>query len=309
MATYVKTISTGKYLPSDKITNLDLEKIVDTTDEWITTRTGIKERRKAIEDVPTLAYLAAKDAIDKINHNIDDIELIIVATITNEYKSPSTANFVQEKLGLNGRKVMAFDINAACTGFVYAMEVATNLLKTNKYKSALVIGSEKMTNIVDFEDRNTCILFGDGAGAVILESSNDESYESYFYNDSKGDEKGILTVTDIIKMNGPRVYQFAVEVIPKAINEVLLSADLTLDDIDVFIPHQANLRIIESMINTLNIDKEKVIINIDKYGNTSAASIPIAIAEYKELEPIKEKNVLIVGFGGGFTWGAAIIKI
>lgn len=305
----IKTLSTGSYLPKNVVTNFDLEKLVDTSDEWITTRTGIKERRKADEDVATLAYLAAKDAIDKINYDIENIDLIIVATITAESKSPSVASLVQAKLGLNGRKIMALDVNAACTGFVYALEVASSLMTNNKYKNALVIGSEKMSNVIDYTDRNTCILFGDGAGAMIIESTDDSNYNSFYYNDSKGDEAGILTVNEFLAMNGPRVYQFAIDVIPKAINEVLLSANLTIEDIDVFIPHQANLRIIESMIKSLNVDSSKVVINIDKYGNTSAASIPIAIDEYKSSNSKTGKTVLLVGFGGGFTWGAAILKI
>lgn len=257
MKTLMKTISTGMYLPSKVTTNFDLSKIVETSDEWITTRTGIKERRYAVnETVSDLAYYAALDAINNANDKniINEIDLIIVATMTSETKSPSVANMVQSKLGLNDNQVTAFDINAACSGFVYALELAATLLSTKKYRKALVIGSEKMTNVLNFEDRNTCILFGDGAGALIAESTNDENNASYFYNDSKGDVDNYLVVNKYLEMNGPKVYQFAIDVIPKAINEVLEKANLTLDDIDVFVPHQANLRIIESMIKTLNID-------------------------------------------------------
>lgn len=300
-----KIVSTGKYLPEGVITNFDLEKLVDTNDEWIVSRTGINTRRKALESVLDMAYNASMDAIKKAEYDKDKIDLIIVATITNEIKSPSIANLLQEKLGLNDKQVMAFDVNAACTGFVYALEVATSLLQSGKFKSALVIGSEKMTNIVDFTDRNTCILFGDGAGSMIVEPGD---IDSVFYNDSKGDSTKILEVDKYVKMNGPRVYQFAVDIIPKTINKILRDNNLTLDDIDVIIPHQANKRIVESIIKEMNLSDDKVILNIDRYGNTSAASIPITIAEYKE-ENKDLKTILIVGFGGGFTWGAAILKI
>jgi 3-oxoacyl-[acyl-carrier-protein] synthase III len=300
-----KIVSTGKYLPEGVITNFDLEKLVDTNDEWIVSRTGINTRRKALESVLDMAYNASMDAIKKAEYDKDKIDLIIVATITNEIKSPSIANLLQEKLGLNDKQVMAFDVNAACTGFVYALEVATSLLQSGKFKSALVVGSEKMTNIVDFTDRNTCILFGDGAGSMIVEPGD---IDSVFYNDSKGDNTKILEVDKYVKMNGPRVYQFAVDIIPKTINKILRDNNLTLDDIDVIIPHQANKRIVESIIKEMNLSDDKVILNIDRYGNTSAASIPITIAEYKE-ENKDLKTILIVGFGGGFTWGAAILKI
>lgn len=300
-----KIVSTGKYLPEGVITNFDLEKLVDTNDEWIVSRTGINTRRKALESVLDMAYNASMDAIKKAEYDKDKIDLIIVATITNEIKSPSIANLLQEKLGLNDKQVMAFDVNAACTGFVYALEVATSLLQSGKFKSALVVGSEKMTNIVDFTDRNTCILFGDGAGSIIVEPGDTDSV---FYNDSKGDNTKILEVDKYVKMNGPRVYQFAVDIIPKTINKILRDNNLTLDDIDVIIPHQANKRIVESIIKEMNLSDDKVILNIDRYGNTSAASIPITIAEYKE-ENKDLKTILIVGFGGGFTWGAAILKI
>lgn len=299
-----KVISTGKYLPKDIITNGDLEKMVDTSDEWITSRTGIKTRHKATESVLELAYLSSMDAINKNNYDLNKIDLIIVATITNELKSPSIASLLQAKLNLNDKHVMAFDINAACTGFVYALEIASSLLQGN-YQSALVVGVEKMTSIVDFTDRSTSVLFGDGSGSMILEKGDNQTY---FYNDSRGDDREILKVDKYLTMNGPRVYQFAVEVLNESIKKILTDNNLTLKDIDVIIPHQANIRIIETMIKDLNIESDKVLINIDKYGNTSAASIPITIAEYKE-KVKEEKTALLIGFGGGFTWGAAIIKI
>lgn len=304
MSYKIKTKAFGKYLPKEVITNEDLSKLVDTNDEWITTRTGIKERRKASEDVLEMAYLSAVDAIDKYNYDVNKIDLIIVATITAEQKTPAIANLLQAKLGLNNKQVMAFDLNAACTGFIYALEVASSLLQ-GTFKSALVVGVEKMTNVIDFTDRSTCILFGDASGAMILEKGDNITH---FYNDSKGDDRGILNVTDKITMNGPRVYQFAVETLNQSINKILNDNNLTLADIDVIIPHQANIRIIDTMIKDLNIEREKVLVNIQHYGNTSAASIPVTIAEYKE-EVKEEKNALLIGFGGGFTWGASIIKI
>ena len=302
----INVLGAGKYLPKKIISNCDLEKLVDTSDEWITSRTGIKERRKSDISVVDMGYLASLDVISKLDYNVNKIDLIIVATITNEFKSPSVASLIQEKLGLNDKHVMAFDINAACTGFIYAMEMASALLNSNNYRSALVIGSEQMTNIVDYTDRNTCILFGDGAGAVIIENGHDESH---FYNDSKGDNKGILRVKDYVDMNGPRVYQFAVDIIPKTIDMILKKANLSLKDLDIIIPHQANIRIIDSMKKDLNINDSLVFENIEKYGNTSAASIPIALAEYKENNMNKINNILLVGFGAGFTWGASLIKL
>lgn len=302
----INILSTGKYLPSDKLTNDDLSKLVDTSDEWIFPRTGIKTRRIASENelVVDLAYNAAVDAINKNNINKDEIDLIIVATITNEIKNPSVANLVQKKLDIKGN-VMSFDINAACTGFVYALEIASSLVNTS-FKKALVIGAEKMTNVVDFTDRNTCILFGDGAGSMIIEKGEDKSF---FYNDSSGDLLNELTVSNHINMDGRKVFKFAVDIIPKSIIEVLNRANLNLEDIDYFIPHQANIRIIDAFVNKLKIDKNKVLTNIEEYGNTSAASIPILLDEYKEKNTNTKKNILIVGFGGGFTWGSAIIKL
>lgn len=300
-----KVLSTGRYIPSKVLTNDDLSKLVDTSDEWIYTRTGIKTRYVAEESVSDLAYLSAIDAINKGNINKDEIDLIVVATITSESRTPSIANIVQKRLEINNERIMSFDLNAACTGFVYALEVASALVHTN-FNKALVIGVEKMTNVMDFTDRNTCVLFGDGAGAMIITKGNDEMY---FYNDSSGDLDNLLTVGEKIAMDGRKVYQFAVDIIPKSINRILDENNLKLSDIDYIIPHQANVRIIESFIKQLNIQPEKVLINIDKYGNTSAASIPILIDEFKEKIAKRVKNILIVGFGGGLTWGAAILKI
>ncbi|VEU82160.1 beta-ketoacyl-ACP synthase III [Acholeplasma hippikon] len=306
----IKVISTGKYVPSRVVSNADFEKTIDTSDEWIVTRTGIKRRHfvNENENVVDLAYNAAIDAIKKGHVDVNEIDLIIVATITNQVRTPSVANLVQARLGLNQKNVMTFDMNAACSGFVYALEVASSLLNSSYHKKALIIGSEHMSSIIDFTDRGTCILFGDGAGAMIVEKSQNKTDEVFFYNASKGDDEGILWINPIVKMDGKEVYKFATDIMPKAIIEVLNRANLRLEEIDLIIPHQANLRIIQSVSKSMNLPMDKFLVNIDEYGNTSSASIPILIDEYKEKNK-ENKKVLLVGFGGGFTWGAAILNL
>ena len=304
----IKIISSGKYTPKLIVTNEDLERLVDTSDEWITTRTGIKRRRKAVDELTSdMAFYAAKDAIDRVNYDTSKIDLIIMATITGDQFTPSTANFVQAKLDLN-HQVMSFDINAACTGFVYSLEVAASMLQTGRFRSALVIGGEKLTNVTDYTDRNTCVLFGDGAGAMIIEPSEEASDEAFFYNAAKPDLNGSLTVVDKIRMDGKKVYQFAVDIMEKSIQKILDEANMSIDDIDIIIPHQANERIIQSVSKSSGIPMEKFMLNLAEYGNTSAASIPITIAEYMEDKDMKHKKMLLVGFGGGFTWGSAILQ-
>jgi len=305
----IKFISTGRYAPEGVLTNQDFEKIVDTSDEWITTRTGIKRRHKAEgETAVDLAYKAALNAINKANYDVRKIDLIVVATITSPVTTPSVANLVQARLGLNDKHVMSFDINAACSGFVYALEVASGLLNSGTYKHALVIGTEHMTSILDWTDRGTCILFGDGAGAAIIERSESKDDTAWFYNGAKGDDTGILWINPLVQMDGKEVYKFAVDIMPKAMEEVLKIANLTLDDIDIIVPHQANLRIIQSAAKALNLPLERFLVNIEEYGNTSSASIPILLDEYKDHHK-ETKKALLIGFGGGFTWGAAIINI
>jgi 3-oxoacyl-[acyl-carrier-protein] synthase III len=304
-----KVISSGKYLPNKKVTNDDMQKIVDTSDEWIVSRTGISYRRYAEnEEASDMAVASALDAIQKVNYDKNKIDLIIVATITGDQMTPSTANFVQGKLGLD-HEVMSFDVNAACTGFMYGLEVAASLLATSKFRAALVIGTEKLSKVIDFTDRNTCVLFGDGAGAMIIEPTNDESSINFFYNASRSDLNDTLTVKKYIHMDGKKVYLFAIDVMEKSISKILEDANMTIDDIDIVIPHQANVRIIQSVSKSMNIPMEKMMINLDQYGNTSAASIPITISEYMEQNDTKGKNMLLVGFGGGFTWGSAIIRL
>lgn len=301
----IRIISSGKYTPPHIVTNEDLEKLVETSDEWITTRTGIKRRRKAIDEVTSdMAYYAAMDAIQKVGYDKDKIDLIIMATITGDQFTPSTANFIQAKLGLE-HQVMSFDINAACTGFVYALEIATSMLSSGRFRSALVIGGEKLTNVIDYTDRNTCVLFGDGAGAMIIEPGDQDAF---FYNAAKPDTNDTLTVVDKIRMDGKKVYQFAVDIMEKSIYRILDDAKMTMDDIDIIIPHQANERIIQSVAKSSGIPMDKFMLNLSEYGNTSAASIPITIAEYAEKYDMKGKKMLLVGFGGGFTWGSAILQ-
>ncbi|MDX9807694.1 MAG: beta-ketoacyl-ACP synthase III [Acholeplasma sp.] len=301
----VKVVASGKYTPEKIVTNKDLEQIVETSDEWIRTRTGIQERRKAeLETSTDMAYFAAKDAIESSGYDRNKIDLVIVATITSERQTPSVANLVMGRLGLK-EGIMSFDVNAACTGFVYALEIASSLISTNQYQSALVIGSEKLSSVLDYTDRNTCILFGDGAGAVVIEQ-NPQAKASY-YNASKADMTDILTVDKTIRMDGKKVYVFATDVVERSIRHILEVNHLTIDDIDAILPHQANERIIQSVAKSMNIPMEKFELNIATYGNTSAASIPILIAEYRE--KYKNKRVLLVGFGGGFTWGSAIVEV
>lgn len=304
----IKIISSGKYVPPQILTNLDLEKIVDTSDEWITSRTGIKKRHKSTFETATdLAYMAAMDAIEKVNYDVNQIDLIIVASVTADQMTPSIANRVQAKLGLE-HQVMSFDINAACTGFVYGLEVASSMLQMGRFRSALVIGSETLTKITDYTDRNTCVLFGDGAGAMIIERTNEKSLKSFFFNAAKGDTDGFLTVTDKIRMDGKRVYIFAVDAMESSINRVLKDAKLKMEDIDIIIPHQANERIIMAVSKSMGVPMEKFMLNLSEYGNTSAASIPMTISEYMDKNKINHQKILLVGFGGGFTYGSAILQ-
>lgn len=301
----IKVVASGKYAPEKIITNKDLEAIVETSDEWIRTRTGIHERRKAETETSTdMAYYAALNAIETYGYDKSKIDLVIVATITSERQTPSVANLVMGRLGLR-EGIMSFDVNAACTGFVYALEIASSLISTNQYKSALVVGSERLSSVIDYADRNTCILFGDGAGAVIIEQ-NPKAKASY-YNASKADMSDILTVDKTIRMDGKKVYVFATDVVERSIRHILEVNHLTIDDIDAILPHQANERIIQSVAKSMDIPMDKFELNIATYGNTSAASIPILIAEY--MTKHQNKRVLLVGFGGGFTWGSAIIEV
>lgn len=319
----VRVVSTGRYVPENIVTNDDLSKLVDTSDEWIRSRTGIKERRIAKdEDNSTIAIKAGKKALESSNLKPEDIDLIIVATVTPDNYTPSAACMVQE--GIGAVNASCFDINAACTGFIYAAGIATQFIKTGQSKTALVIGVEVLSKIVDWEDRNTCVLFGDGAGAAILERSEEPGMIAQFTGaDGTGGkflqcgstpvENPFMKAKDDfsgkISMSGRDVFRFAVGAMIKSIDKVLENSEYSLDDIKYIIPHQANLRIIDAVGKKLNIDNNKFYINLDKYGNTSGASIPIALDEMNEKGMLQKGDLIIlVGFGGGLTFGAHLIK-
>ncbi|MEK5475799.1 beta-ketoacyl-ACP synthase III [Paenibacillus sp. FSL R5-0407] len=315
----------GKYVPEKVLTNADLEKMVETNDEWIVSRTGIRERHIAAPEQATsdLAYEAAVRALESAGMAAEDLELIIVATVTPDMTFPSTACILQDKLG--AKKAAAFDLSAACSGFVYSMATANGFLQTGMYNNALIIGADTLSRITDYTDRNTCVLFGDGAGAVVLgEVPQGRGFLSFDLG-AEGAGGPLLKLEGggsrlpasqetvqggkhFIYMNGREVFKFAVRVMGTATEEVLRKAGKTKEDIDLFVPHQANIRIIQSAMQRLDLPEEKCVINVDKYANTSAASIPLALVEAAEEGRMKEGDtVLLVGFGGGLTWGASVL--
>lgn len=303
----LKIIATGYYPGEKVVTNMDFEKKIDTTDEWITTRTGIKRRHFSENSSAMLAIEAAFQATRNID--VSRIGIIICATMTPENATPSNACLVQEALGLNEQTVMCFDINAACSGFVYAMEVARALL-LNKSQYALIIGCEQLSRILDFQDRTTCILFGDGAGAVIVKSSQ-QLFISY--NDACGNPIPLLASYEkednYLHMQGQEVFKFATKVIIKSIEKVLDEANISLNEIDYIVCHQANLRIIQYVYKKLKCAPDKFFVNLDEFGNTSAASIPMALAQMNEHSLLKRgMKIICVGFGGGLTWGATLME-
>ncbi len=311
-----RILSIGTAMPENVRDNFYYENYLDTSDEWITQRTGIKTRR-IWENPPAdanaqLGAEASKRALEKAGLTADDIDTIICATFTPDTLMPSTAVDIAEKLGAKG--TFAFDIAAACSGFVFGLTVADSLIKSGQSKRVLLVGSEVISRSLDWQDRGTCLLFGDGAGAAILEASEGEQgvVASVNYTDGKAGDALALPVWDeknYLTMNGQVVYRHAVKLMPQQVNAVLEKADLTIDDIDLLVPHQANVRIIEKVGERLGIDPAKVMINVDKYGNTSSATIPIALEEAMEAGRIKEgSTVAITALGGGITAGAAIIK-
>ncbi len=308
------------------MTNADLEKIVDTSDEWIVSRTGIKERRIAPEGmaVSDMAVEACKKAIESSGLKNEDIDLLILGTVTPDYKLPSTACVVQEKMDLPN--ATAFDIVAACTGFLNGLSVASALIETGAYKNALVVGAEKLSSILNYKDRNTCILFGDGAGAAVLTVSDDDSGILGTFLKSNGNLRELLWVKDggsanpipdgyvsegedKVMMSGSDIFKVAVKQMCNAAVKIIDEAGLTSEDISLVIPHQANIRIIEAIAKRLKVSMDKVFVNIEKYGNTSAASVPIALDEANRSGKIKKgDHVVMVAFGGGLIWGSALIK-
>lgn len=327
----VRILSTAKYLPKMSVSNNDLSKVIDTNDNWIRTRTGIEKRRITVEEnTSSLGTKAALDALKKGGISPEDLDLIIVATITPDYFTPSTACVIQRNI--KAYNAFAFDISAACSGFTYGVSIASQFIKGGSVKKALVIGVETLSKLVNWKDRNTCVLFGDGAGSAILTASNEKGIINIqLGSDGRGAEllkcksssltvnsnklKELLNLNEddleskFIEMDGKEIFKFAVKVMTKGIEEVLNGSDLNLEDIKYIIPHQANLRIIEHVAKKLGIDKNKFYINIHNYGNTSAASIPIALAEVDEQGLLKNgDNLILVGFGGGLTWAASLIE-
>ena len=305
---YSRIIGTGSYLPQKILTNKDLESLVDTTDEWIVERTGIKQRHIAADNESTssMAINASIDAIKSSGLSEKDIDLVIVATTTPDQIFPSTACIVQNKLNIIAP---AFDIQAACTGFIYAMSVADNYIRNGMSKNTLIIGSEKYSNILDWKDRSTCVLFGDGAGAVVLSADTKEGIiSSHIHAD--GQYNDLLSVEDNhIKMKGNEVFKVAVNTLSKLVDETLDKNNMDKSSIDWLVPHQANLRIIKAAAKKLSLPLEQVVVTIDDHANTSAASIPLALNEAVKDGRIKEDQVLLLeAFGSGFTWGSVLLR-
>ncbi|WP_068983459.1 MULTISPECIES: beta-ketoacyl-ACP synthase III [Lysinibacillus] len=304
-------IGIGKYVPEKVVTNFDLEKIMDTSDEWIRTRTGIEERHFAADDQETsdLAVAAAKEAIANAGITPEEIGLILVATVTQDQNFPSVACMVQEQIG--AVNAAAMDQAAACAGFIYSLVTAKHFVEANAYKYVLVVGVEKLSKVLDWEDRNTAVLFGDGASAAIVgpvsEGRGILSFE--LGADGTGGKHLSLTQQDTIAMNGREVFKFAVRQMGESAVTVLDKAGLTKDDVDFLVPHQANIRIMESARERLELPPEKMSKTIHKYGNTSAASIGISLVDELEAGKIKDDDLLVlVGFGGGLTWGAVAMR-
>lgn len=318
--------STGSYLPEKVLTNFELEKMVDTSDKWITERTGIKERRIANEHqaASDLAYEASKLALERAVLSGEDIDLIIVATVTADMPFPSTACILQDKLG--AKNAAAFDINATCSGFLYGLYIADGLIKSAMNKRVLVVGTEVLSKITDWQERTTCVLFGDGAGAVILEPSeegrgiisisihSDGSMWDLLYVPGGGSKipisrNSIDKRLHYIKMRGNETFKAAVRTLEDLVVTILKENQLDPSELSLLIPHQANLRIIQATANRLGIPMDKVIVNLDRYGNTSAASIPVALDEVLQTGRIKDGDyILLEAFGGGLTWASALIK-
>lgn len=302
----------GAYAPEKVVDNAYFESFLETSDEWISKMTGIKERRWASEDQDTsdLAFEASKKAIEDAGITSADIDMIIVATATGDMPFPSVANMLQEKLGT--RKVPTMDQLAACSGFMYSMITAKQYVQSGDYKNILVVGADKLSKITDLTDRSTAVLFGDGAGAVVIgEVSEGRGIISYEMGSDGNGGKYLYLNKDTGKlvMNGREVFKFAVRIMGEASTRVVDKAGLQSDDIDMFIPHQANIRIMESARERLGIEREKMSVSVNRFGNTSAASIPLSISQELENGRIKDDDTLVlVGFGGGLTWGAMVIK-
>ncbi len=326
MRQYANIVGWGAAVPRRVVTNSELEKMVDTSDEWIRSRTGISERRIAGpgETTSSLALQAGKQALAVAGLPASDLDIIIVATMTPDYPMPSAAAIVQH--GLGASRAGAFDLNAACSGFVYALAVGSQLIVSGMSVNVLVIGADTISNVIDWTDRNTCVLFGDGAGAVLLQATDQPGglLSCVLGTDGAGVDALIIpaggsrnpasveTVTNrqhYVKMNGNEVYRFAVNAISRSMAQAIERAGLSSDEIDLFIPHQANIRIIQSAAKALNFPHEKVFTNVERYGNTSSASIPIALCEAIEQGRVRAgDNLAFVGFGAGLTWAASVVR-
>lgn len=322
----VGILGIGHYVPEKILTNFDLEKMVDTSDEWITERTGIKQRHIAAAEEATsdLALNAGKKALADAGVKAEELDLIIVATASPDHAFPSTACLVQDRIG--AVNAAAFDLSAGCSGFVYSLGVASQMIKSGLYKKALIIGAETLSRIMNWKDRNTCVLFGDGAGAAVIgevedgygvlgiDLGADGSGGKYLYQPAGGSRKPASQETidgheHTIHMNGPEVFKFAIQIMGKTAKTALKNAGMKPEELDMLFPHQANLRIISSAAKRLKMPMEKVWVNVNKYANTSAASIPIALCEAQEAGVLKKgDNILLVGFGAGLTWSAIVLK-
>ncbi len=320
-----KISAVGHYLPEYVLTNQELEKLVETNDEWIRTRTGIVERRILKDPDKASGFMAAEAAreiLKQRNLNASDVDVIIVATVTPDYMFPATACIAQSMIG--AKNAFCFDLSAACSGFLYALEVGANMISSGQYKNVLVIGSDKMSSIVDYTDRTTCILFGDGAAGVLLEPADDDNaiLDSIMY--SEGDmsqnliQKGggsihpashetVEKKMHYIYQEGRPVFKRATEGMADVSVEIMKKNNLTGDDVDWLVPHQANLRIIDATARRMNLDPSKVMINIDRYGNTTAATIPLCLYDWKDRLK-KGDKIVLAAFGGGYTWGATYLK-
>jgi len=311
------------YLPDNIVTNDDLSKFVDTSDEWITSRTGIKERRIQKEGASSdMCAEAIKGLLEKTNTNPDDIELVIVATVTPDYPFPSTSNVACDKVGL--KNAWGYDLIAACSGFIYGLSTGAQFIETGRYKKVIVVGVDKMSSIIDYQDRTTCVIFGDGCGAVLLEPNDeglgvqdfilkaDGSGRQYLLQPAGGSLNPASAETverrdHYVKQEGKQVFKFAVTNMADVSAEIMEKNNLTSEDVDWLVPHQANLRIIDATANRMGLPKEKVMINIQKYGNTTAGTLPLCLWDYeKQLK--KGDNIILSAFGGGFTWGAVYLK-
>lgn len=310
---YARIAGTGSYLPANILTNADLEALVDTTDEWIVARTGIKQRHRVTDELTSdLATHAAQKAIVAANVTTEDIELIIVATTTPDKLFPSVATMVQRKLGLSG--CPAFDVQAVCSGFVYGLTIANQFIKTGQYKTILVIGADTLTRITDYKDRSNCILWGDGAGAVVLQASAEPGVLSTHIHADGHYEKYLhvprnLGGLESVVMEGNAVFKMAVNMLDQIVDETLVANQMQKSDIDWLVPHQANIRILQATAKKLEMPMDKVVVTVDIHGNTSAASIPLALdTAVRDGRIQRGQTLLMEAFGGGFTWGSALIE-